>query len=60
MADPTDSIPVRCRQTGFRASIPAGDWDAYTDAQRDAYERLDGATAAAPAARVRKPGTESR
>lgn len=34
-------IRVRCRQTGFRAAIPAADWAAYTDDQRAAYEQLD-------------------
>lgn len=41
-------VAVRCRQTGFRARIPAKDWDAYTEAQRDAYEVLDAVPAAAP------------
>lgn len=38
----TAPVPVRCRQSGFRATIPAEDWNAYTPAQRAAYEIMEG------------------
>lgn len=38
----TSPVPVRCRQSGFRAAIPAADWNSYTQAQRDAYEITKG------------------
>ncbi len=56
-ADDRPPIPVRCRETGFRVKIPVADWEAYTQAQRDAYERLDAPQAhedAPQAAKARK------
>lgn len=55
--DDRPPIPVRCRETGFRAKIPAADWEAYLPAQREAYERLEvpeGVEAQAPAPKARK------
>ncbi|MEA3537597.1 MAG: hypothetical protein U9R73_00535 [Pseudomonadota bacterium] len=37
----TDAVRVRCKQSGFMASIPAEDWNAYTPAQRAAYEIME-------------------
>ncbi|MHB9879099.1 hypothetical protein ACSMXM_05495 [Pacificimonas sp. ICDLI1SI03] len=41
-AQASNPVPVRCKQTGFTATIPAKDWNGYTDDQRDAYEIVKG------------------
>lgn len=37
-----EAVRVRCKQSGFMASIPADDWNAYTAAQRAAYDIMEG------------------
>lgn len=38
---PAPPVRIKCRQTGFEATIPAADWRAYTKDQRAAYAVLD-------------------
>ena len=37
-----EAVRVRCKQSGFMSSIPAEDWNAYTAAQRAAYDIMEG------------------